>query len=324
MSTRGASPISSTTPGRWPRWASSTGRCTRSTTRWRSGTASRCRISTRWPLAAAEVARLGELRRLAEEQRLEALVDLGLDDEAIATGTALAVAEPLRERRWELLALALYRSGRQGEALRALSRARLTLREELGIEPRAELVALERAILDQDPALAAPPSRRPTVSERCPYKGLESYDVDDAESFFGRDPDVAACRRRLADARALVVTGGSGSGKSSLVRAGLVPVLRAEGRAVAICVPGVDPAAAVAAAVASAAPDAVLVVDQAEELFTVCTDPEARSRFVDGVAARASSSPVVIVLRADHVGSTAAHPALAPLRGGRSVPRSGP
>jgi DNA-binding SARP family transcriptional activator len=60
-----------------------------------------------WPLAAAEVARLGELRRLAEEQRLEALVDLGLDDEAIATATALAVAEPLRERRWELLALAL-------------------------------------------------------------------------------------------------------------------------------------------------------------------------------------------------------------------------
>ncbi|MGH8977215.1 MAG: AfsR/SARP family transcriptional regulator, partial [Acidimicrobiia bacterium] len=80
----------------------------------------------RWPLAASAVARLEELRRLAEEQRLEALVDLGRDDEAIATATALAIAQPLRERRWELLALALYRSGRQGEALRALSRARLT------------------------------------------------------------------------------------------------------------------------------------------------------------------------------------------------------
>ena len=134
----------------------------------------------RWPLAAAEVARLEELRRLAEEQRLEALVALRLDDEAIATATALAVAEPLRERRWELLALALYRSGRQGEALRALSRARLVLREELGIEPRAELVALEQAILDQDPDLASPRERR-VVSERCPYKGLESYGVDDAE-----------------------------------------------------------------------------------------------------------------------------------------------
>ncbi|MGH9248584.1 MAG: BTAD domain-containing putative transcriptional regulator, partial [Acidimicrobiales bacterium] len=223
---------------------------------------------------------------------------------------ALAVAEPLREHRWELLALALYRSGRQGEALRALSRARLTLREELGVEPRAELVSLERAILDQDPALAARVGRRPAVSERCPYKGLESYDVDDAESFFGRDVDVAACRQKLAEAGTLVVTGGSGSGKSSLVRAGLVPVLRAEGRAIAICVPGADPAAAVAAAVASAAPQAALVVDQAEELFTVCADAEARSRFVDAIAAGASSSPVVIVLRADHVGSTAAHPAL--------------
>jgi DNA-binding SARP family transcriptional activator/WD40 repeat protein len=263
-----------------------------------------------WPLAAAEVARLRELRRLAEEQRLEALVDLSLDDEAIATATALAVAEPLRERRWELLALALYRSGRQGEALRALSRARLTLREELGVEPRPELVALEQAILNQDRALAARVGRRPAVSERCPYKGLESYDVDDAESFFGRDIDVAACRQKLAEAGTLVVTGGSGSGKSSLVRAGLVTVLRAEGRAVAICVPGADPTAAVAAAVASAAPEAALVVDQAEELFTVCTDAEARNRFVDAIAACASTSPVVIVLRADHVGSTAAHPAL--------------
>ena len=106
---------------------------------------------------------------------------------------------------------------------------RLTLREELGIEPRAELVALEQAILDQDPALAAAPDARVARSERCPYKGLESYDVDDAESFFGRDLDVAACRQRLAEAGALVVTGGSGSGKSSLVRAGLVPLLRAEG-----------------------------------------------------------------------------------------------
>ena len=77
-----------------------------------------------------------------------------------------------------------------------------------------------------------------------------------------------------------------------------------------ICVPGADPDAAVAAACASAPTDAVLVVDQAEELFTVCTDAEARSRFVDAIAARASSSPVVVVLRADHIGSTAAYPAL--------------
>ena len=113
--------------------------------------------------------------------------------------------------------------GRQAEALRALSRARLVLRDELGVEPRAELVALEHAILDHDPALTRPDVRVRIASERCPYKGLESYTADDAECFFGRDLDVAAARRRLAEAGALVVTGGSGSGKSSLVRAGLVP-----------------------------------------------------------------------------------------------------
>ena len=95
------------------------------------------------------------------------------------------------------------------------------------------------------------------------------------------------------------------------MRAGLVPLLRAEGRAVVICVPGSEPDAAVAAALSSAPSDAVLVVDQAEELFTVCTAPEARSRFIATIAALgAGRCPIVMALRADHIESTAAHPEL--------------
>lgn len=264
----------------------------------------------RWPLAAGEIARLQQLHCSAEERRLEALVALARCDEAIAAASALTESEPLRERRWELLALALYRSGRQGEALRALSRARVVLRDELGVEPRPELVELELAILNQDAGLAAPGERRPAVSERCPYKGLEAYDVGDSMSFFGRDADVEACRRRLAATGLLVVTGPSGSGKSSLVRAGLVPVLRGGGRPVAFCVPGTDPPGAVATALAVSGADAALVVDQAEEMFTACGDIAARTRFVEAVAAHAASRPVVLVLRADHVGAAAAYPAL--------------
>jgi DNA-binding SARP family transcriptional activator/WD40 repeat protein len=263
-----------------------------------------------WPLAAGEIARLEQLRCSAEEQRLEALVGLGRCDEVIATASALNESEPLRERPWELLALALYRSGRQGEALRALSRARLILRDELGVEPRREMVELELAILNQDAGLTSPVERRPAVSERCPYKGLEAYDVADAVSFCGRDADVEACRRRLTATGVLVVTGASGSGKSSLVRAGLVPILRSGGRPVACCVPGTDPPGAVATALAVGGADAALVVDQAEEMFTVCGDAAARTRFVEAVAAHAASRPVVLVLRADHVGAAAAYPPL--------------
>jgi DNA-binding SARP family transcriptional activator len=263
-----------------------------------------------WPLAAGEIVRLQQLRWTAEERRLEALVSVGRHDDAAAAAGALVAAEPLRERRWELFALALYRSARQAEALRTIARARATLREELGIEPRAELAELEQAILNHDPELARPIGDPSEVSDRCPYKGLEAYDVGDAVSFFGRDAEVDACRHRLASAGFLVVTGASGSGKSSLVRAGLVPRLRAEGRAVALCVPGVDPPGAVAAALAVAGDDAVLVVDQLEELFTVCTDDDARERFADTITTHARRQLVVLVLRADHVAATAALPEL--------------
>ena len=135
---------------------------------------------------------------------------------------------PLRERRWALLARAQYQAGRQGEALRTLHQARTVLAGELGVDPGPDLVALEAAILRQDPSLAAEVAL-PEPSATCPYLGLVPYDVADADGFFGRDPDVAACLRRLADVGVLAVVGPSGSGKSSLVRAGVAAALARDG-----------------------------------------------------------------------------------------------
>lgn len=100
-----------------------------------------------------EIARLAELRSAASEALVEA--DLALGDLTSVVGDLewLLDADPLRERRWELLALAYYRTGRQADALRAVSRARRILAEELGLEPGPSLRKLEHDILVQSPAL---------------------------------------------------------------------------------------------------------------------------------------------------------------------------
>ena len=106
--------------------------------------------------AQAEIARLEELRLAAHEERIEADLVLGRHDELIVELEALVTAQPLRERLRGQLMLALYRSGRQAEALQAYQEGRRTLAEELGLEPSENLQRLERQILDHDPSLAAP------------------------------------------------------------------------------------------------------------------------------------------------------------------------
>jgi DNA-binding SARP family transcriptional activator len=108
-----------------------------------------------WAPACAEAARLEELHRGAVENRLDAQVSNGGHVGVIADLEAAVAAEPLRELRWELLMVALYRSGRQTEALRAFQRARSLLVEELGIEPGPALRELDRAIAAQDDSLGA-------------------------------------------------------------------------------------------------------------------------------------------------------------------------
>ena len=108
---------------------------------------------------AAEADRLGELRLVAVEDRAEADLRLGRHRELVAELEGLVRDQPLRERLWAQFMLALYRSGRQADALLAYQRARSVLVEELGIDPGAELRRLHAAVLAQDPGLDLQPTQ---------------------------------------------------------------------------------------------------------------------------------------------------------------------
>jgi transcriptional regulator with XRE-family HTH domain len=182
----------------------------------------------------------------------------------------------------------------------------------------------------------------------CPYKGLFAFEDDDAALFFGREAQVEQVLSRLGEVRFVAVLGASGSGKSSFARAGLLAGLKAAasnggtGSRVALLTPGAHPLVELADAVSAAIGDGtpilsedlradpgaleratrnagvaglVIVVDQFEELFTLCDDETERLCFVDALigAWRDPASPVVVILalRADFYGRIAAYPDLA-------------
>ena len=174
------------------------------------------------PFADAEARRLEGIRETALEERVEADLAAGLGPELLAELESLVAEHPFRERLWAALVIATYRAGRQAEALDTYRRARDLLGEELGIDPGPELRAAESRVLAQDPTLLAPSISAPLS---CPWKGLFAYDPADADYFTGRERLVSALVARLVDNAVVVVTGPSGSGKSSLVRAGLLPAL---------------------------------------------------------------------------------------------------
>jgi DNA-binding SARP family transcriptional activator len=119
------------------------------------------------PFAHVEVARLEELRTAAREELVQAELELGRHSTLVAELETLVAENPLRERLRGLLMLALYRSGRQAEALDAYRQARETLVGELGIEPSPELQRLEQSILRHDPELnlAEEPGAEPAAAE---------------------------------------------------------------------------------------------------------------------------------------------------------------
>ncbi len=110
------------------------------------------------PWAQGDAVRLTELRLAAEEGRFQALLDLGRASLVTGELDALVRAHPLRERFTALLVLALYRAGRQAEALRAYERQRSHLADELGLDPSPELARLAAQVLEQDAALDLVPS----------------------------------------------------------------------------------------------------------------------------------------------------------------------
>ncbi|MGW1796108.1 BTAD domain-containing putative transcriptional regulator [Streptomyces sp. NPDC001984] len=117
------------------------------------------------PYADAQRVRLEEWRLQLVESRLDMDLEQGCHAEAVSELTALTAAHPLRERLRELLMLALYRSGRQAEALAVYADTRRLLAEELGVDPRQGLRELQQRILQADPALAEPaaPASEPAV-----------------------------------------------------------------------------------------------------------------------------------------------------------------
>ena len=117
------------------------------------------------PFAQNEIARLSELRLEALEERIEAELMVGRDEALVAELKELVPEHPLRERLCRQLMLALYRCGRQAEALSVYAAARRTLIDELGLEPGPELRALERAILRQDESLLLPRALEPRTRD---------------------------------------------------------------------------------------------------------------------------------------------------------------
>ncbi len=113
---------------------------------------------------AGEIVRLTELRSLATEERISAELAMGRHKELISELESLTAADPLRERLWGMLMLALYRSGRQADALAAYARARDVLSEQLGIDPSRGLQRLHERVLSQDPALSMASARAPVAN----------------------------------------------------------------------------------------------------------------------------------------------------------------
>lgn len=156
--------------------------------------------------AAPAITRLEELRLVALETRIAADIESGLHPGVIAELEALVEQHPSRERLWGHLMIALYRDGRQADALRAYQTARAHLGEELGIEPTEELRRLEERILLQDPTLQAvstdsrPPGNLPV----------------ETTSFVGRTEDVARIRDLFRSSRLVTLLGVGGVGKSRL------------------------------------------------------------------------------------------------------------
>lgn len=262
------------------------------------------------PFLVSERMRLADLRAIALETRTDAELHLGAAATLVPELEARIRREPYRERSWEQLIVALYRAGRQSDALAAFRMARDRLASDLGVDPGPGLRELEQRILQQDPALLADGRRSVLLADdnaprvaatSCPYRGLEGYDSADGSVFVGRERLTTAVVGRLVDAPVVVVTGPSGSGKSSLVRAGVITALRSgalPGSAawrVELCTP---------VTVSHSTAD-LLVLDQAEQLFTVL-DANARHAALrhlrDTVEA---GSRLLLVIRGDYFAALA-------------------
>jgi ABC-type cobalamin/Fe3+-siderophores transport system ATPase subunit len=251
------------------------------------------------PLVGAELAELA--RAIAGDAAVSLPLDAVLDETG---GVPLRVHEILAE--W----LRAEASRRLGEAaLRAAAG-----RQEL----RAAQADLTSSVVDLQRALGSLEADAAVAERVCPFKGLASFDVADADAFFGREQLVAELVARLPGATLLGVVGPSGSGKSSIVRAGLSAALASgalpgsEEWTQVVIRPGEHPLDELARARRGRiSAKLLLVVDQLEEVFTACRDEAERMVFLDALSRPAPHETVVIAARADFYGRFAGLPALA-------------
>ncbi len=260
------------------------------------------------PFLVAERTRLEELRLCAQEWRTDAAMAAGESSSLIDELEQRVAEHPLRERPWEQLILVLYRSGRQVDALAAYRQVHALLNEELGVEPGPALRSLQRKVLGHDRSLLA---TRVTSAARsvqtCPYRGLDGYHAQDAAVFFGREKLVSTVVGRLAEPGVVVMTGASGSGKSSLLRAGVVPSIRMD------ALPGSRAWRTIVTTPSrmGGLDDVdLLILDQGEELFTELGEAAAQAVAEKVRVIVARGGRVVLAVRGDYFARLVEHPFL--------------
>src|SRR5680860_345864 len=160
----------------------------------------------------SEAVRLDELRLVATDQWADARMATGDPAPMVGELEALVSLHPLRECYWRLLILALYRTGRQGEALRRVGELREMLGQELGLDLSPAVRELEVRILADDPSLHS--TGEPSTELRA--ASILVPQLMGATSFIGRDPDVLALSEALRDQLLMTVTGPGGVGKTRL------------------------------------------------------------------------------------------------------------
>jgi WD40 repeat protein/DNA-binding SARP family transcriptional activator len=221
--------------------------------------------------------------------------------------------EPWLEEAHQQLMRLLALDGQRSAALAQYESCRRALDRELDVGPTQETIQLYESIrdgkLEKVPHLL---KREPPAPGDPPFKGLQYFDEKDADLFFGREDLVSHLveqihsREKMKGAQFLAIIGASGSGKSSLMRAGLIPALKHGGmsRVVHVITPTEHPLEALSSALKNgsiAKEQLLLFVDQFEELFTLCRSEKERKSFINNLlrAAQDGSASVVIALRAD-------------------------
>jgi WD40 repeat protein/DNA-binding SARP family transcriptional activator len=247
------------------------------------------------PFAAVEIRRLEELRLAALELAIDGDLAAGRHREVIGELEALVAEEPLREHLHAQRMLALYRCGRQGDALDAYGRARAALVEAIGVEPGTELRRLQEAVLRQDPSLELPEDE---------VAGLPP-ELDAGTPLIGREAELVALREhwrhvRAGTGRIVVIMAGRGMGKTRLAAELAAEVHRGRGAVRYASGAGAPEAARAALTDAtSARRPTLLVLDDADQA------PDDVRTALDDVARVVADLPVLVLATVEHDGLAA-------------------